>query len=322
MRPMTLQRLRDRDPVARRWAIAGMAAVVGVGLNVPGRRVRFVVEGADGLPARPVLLAMNHTHYVDWIALRWVAFRLGRMQVNWVKPRTYEQGFATFLDLTGNVPLVSRGYLLSADVRALVGRAPTEAEYRALRDHLDHGAALPEGPLFDRLAREPRDVLGLSFDPAATTWRDHVEHLFAQMMDATLAHTRALVARGLDLAIMPQGSTAMRLTNGHPGAVQAALALGLRIVPVGVSGFPQAFGDSHGLPRRAGTVTVRFGAPYVPDPIPGLEPFLPASERAHARALRDATAGLMDRIDALLDPEHRWSQDRDRVDIEGVARFV
>jgi 1-acyl-sn-glycerol-3-phosphate acyltransferase len=322
MPPMTLQRLRDRDPHARRWAIAGMAMVLGVGLNLPGRRVRFVVEGADRLPRGPALLAMNHTHYIDWIALRWVAFRLGRMQVNWVKPRTYEQGLAGFLDLTGNVPLVSKGYLLSADVRALTGRAPTEAEYRALRDHLDDGAPLPEDPLFTRILTEPRDVLGLPFDPARTAWRAHVDALFAAMMAATLAHTRALTARGLDLAIMPQGSTAMRLTTGHPGAIQAALALDLPIVPVGVSGFPQAFGDSHALPRHGGVVVVRFGDPYPAPAIPGHEPFVPASERTHAGALRAATDDLMERINALLDPAHQWAEDRGAIDIDGVARFV
>jgi len=321
-RPMTLQRLRDRNPAARRWAIAGMALVLGAGLHIPGRRVRFQVQDFGSVPESPVLFAMNHTHFIDWIAMRWVAFLHGRMQVNWVKPRTYEQGFDLFLDLTGNVPLTSRGYLISADVRALTERAPTEQEYRVLRDHLDQGGDLPDEPLYHRMQTEPRTILGLDFDPQARTWRQAMEVLFEQMMQSTLGHTRRLIKQGLDLTIMPQGSTSMRLTRGHSGALQAALFLDIPIVPVGVSGFPQAFGDSHSLPRHGGTVTVRMGDAYRPRPIPGHTPFRPPSEREHARALQQGTQDLMERINALLEPEHQWADDLDDVEIQGVARFI
>lgn len=323
MRPMTLQDLRDGRPVARPWAIAGMSVVLGVGLGLPGRSVRFEIDGLAELPRRPVLLAMNHTHWLDWIALRWACFRGRRFQGNWVKPRTYEEGWTRFLDATGNVPVVSRGYLIAADVRALEDRAPTEDEYRALRDHLDTGSALPDSPLYRRIQSEPRDLLGLRFDPDERPWRATMEVLFEQMMQATLGQTRRLIDQGMDLAIFPQGATNPTLTRGHPGALQTALALDLPIVPVGCSGFLRAFGEGkHLIPRHGGTVRVRFGEPYTPAPIPGHKPFRPSSERAHADALAGGTEDLMERINALLDPEHQWGLDRQDTDVKGVARFV
>ena len=321
-RPMTLQTLRNRNPVARKWAIGGMAMVLGLGLSIPGRRVRFVVENFGAVPEEPVLFALNHTHFVDWIAMRWVAFLHGRMQLNWVKPRTYERGFSRFLDLTGNVPLTSRGYLISADVRAVADRAPSEDEYRILRDHVDTGEPLPDGELYEALQYRPRAILGLPFDPDDRTWRRAIEVLFEQMMQATLGHTRTLVNRGLDLAVMPQGSTSMRLTRGHSGALQAALWLDIPVVAVGISGFPQAFGDSKNIPRHGGTVIVRIGDPYRPQKIEGHAPFRAESEREHRDALVAGTRDMMERINALLEPEHQWADDLDDIDISGVARFI
>lgn len=321
-KPITLPRLRALNPGSSRLLTTGVVGLLGVGLHLPGRRVRFDVQGWEQLPAGPCVMVANHTHWIDWIALRWIAYWRGRTLCNWVKPRTYEEGYAQFLDKTGNLPVVSRGYLLSADVRAVAGRAPTEAEYRALRNHLDHGTALPDTPLMRRLQSESRDVLGLRFCAADRSYRDFLEELFYQMMQATLAHTRTLCDLGNDLQIMPQGVTSQRLTLGRPGALQAALALDLPVVPIGVNGFPQAFGKGATFPQHGGTVTIRVGAPYRPTPLPEHRPFQPASERAHQRELQAGTAAMMDRIAALLDPEHGPADSEAEADVQGVARFV
>ncbi|HJL20100.1 MAG TPA: 1-acyl-sn-glycerol-3-phosphate acyltransferase [Sandaracinaceae bacterium LLY-WYZ-13_1] len=321
--PITLQDFEALDPVPRRWALGAMAAVLGAGLNLPGRRVRFEVEGWERVPAAPVLFVANHTHWLDWIALRWVAWRRGRHHTNWVKPRTYGDGFAALLNRTGNVPLASRGYLLAADAREVHGRPPDEREYRALRDHLDAGTALPDEPFFEALRTRPRSLLGLAFDPTRESYRACVERLFHAMMERALAHTATLCARGLDVQIMPQGVTAMRLTQGQQGAVQAALALDLTVVPMGINGFPQAFGKDGMLPAPpGGTVTVRVGAPFDVEPIAGLRPFWPPDERAHADELRARTDDVMARIAPLLDPAHRPTGGADELDVTGVARFL
>lgn len=319
--PMTLQALQAVKPGASRWLTGAMVGVLGVGLNVPGRRVRFAVEGWENVPDGPTVMVANHTHWMDWIGLRWVGWWRGKHLCNWVKPRTYEEGYGTFLNLSGNLPVVSRGYLLSADVRALHGRPPDETEYRALRDHLDSGKPMPEGAFYEAIQTRPRSILGVDFDPSTEDWRACVEGLFHKMMSATVAHTRVSCDQGAHLQIMPQGVTSMHLTKGHPGALQAALALGLPILPAGINGFPQAWGGKVMLPRVGGVVTVRFGKPYTPEPIAGHTPFLPRSERAHAAALEAGTEAMMARVAALLDPEHGPGPETD-ADVQGVARFV
>lgn len=321
--PMTLQALQSLEPGSSRRLTAGMVGLLTVGLHLPGRGLHFEVEGWETIPDAPTVMVCNHTHWLDWIALRWVGYWRHRTLCNWVKPRTYEEGWDRFLNKTGNIPVVSRGYLISADVRSLCGEPPDETQYRVLRDHLDEGTPLPEGAFFDKIASTPRDILGIRFDPSAEDWRACVERLFHQMMEATLAHTRTLCAQGIDLQIMPQGVTSMRLTHGHPGALQAALALDLPIVPVGINGFPQAYGEKGRIfPKPGGTVVMRIGEAYRPDPIEGLVPFLPSSEREHAEALQAGTEAMMSRIEKLLDPQHGPAASEDEADVVGVARFV
>lgn len=322
-KPMTLQALEAMQPRASSLTSSVVLGALIVLKNLPGRRVRFAAEGADHLPTGPAVLVANHTHKLDWVILRWFAIQQGRPQCNWVKPRTYEEGWGPLLDRTGNVPVVSRGYLLSADFRALHGRAPNEVEYRALRDHLDQGTPLPDAAVFAAIATRARDILGLPFDPTAQSWRAFMEHLFAAMMAATLRHTATLAEQGCDLQIMPQGVTSPRLTEGHSGALQAALALGLPLVPAGVNGFLHAWGErGRFVPAHGGTITVRYGESWYPEPIEGLRPFDPSSEREHAEALARGTEDMMERIARLLEPEQGWAEEDDHPDLIGVDRFV
>ncbi len=321
---VTLDTLTSRRVAPWGLATGSIAGLIAAVMRLPGRRVQFVVEGFEWLPSGPVLFATNHTHRHDWVAMRWVCYRRGRSLVNWVKPRSYDvQWRATFLDVTGNIPLASRGWILSADFDEVHDRPPSEEEYRTLRSHLDHGLPLPDEGVYAALQERRRDLLGRPFDPARETWREAVEALFAAMMEATLARTRVLLSAGHDLNVFPQGVFSTRLTPGRPGTVQAALALGLPIVPVGISGVPQTFEPDRPMGRPGGgTITVRFGAPYQVPAIEGHQPFVPSSERQHVEGLQDRTAVLMDRIAELVEPEHGWAKDDHDDGITGVARFL
>src|SRR5262249_12400380 len=86
-----------------------------------------------------------------------------------------------------------------------------------------------------------------------------------------------------------------------------ALALGLPIVPIGMSGCPASFFGDSPLTRR-GRIDVRVGEPMpVPRDLvpPDFRPFDPEHEASHHRALQGFTDALMDRIEALVDPPFR-----------------
>jgi len=288
----------------------------------PPRAVHIALEGVSNVPDQPVLLAQNHTHRYDFLATRLALWRRGVGIGAWVKPRTYQDRWmARFLTATGNIPVASRGWLISADVRATLGRRPTEDEYRALRSHLDQEAPLPAS--LRPLQNQPRDILGVPFDPTDQPWRVAMAALYRRLMALTLDHSRALMAAGWHLHIFPQGVYSSRLTPGRIGAVQAALALGVPIVPVGLSGMGSAFRHDRLWPV-GGRLKLRFGEPIVLSR-QGLVDFVPFdadSEQINRGALERETSLVMDRICELLEPGCRWDDDPRGDGLQGVGRFI
>lgn len=274
-------------------------------------RTRFHVEGWETLPARPVLFATNSTQKNDFMAFRWVADRRARPCVTVTKAKNYHDPVMGFLlRRLGVVPIASKGYFLLLDFTQTVGRRPSDAEYRALRDHLDSGVPLPAGAPFDTLTNTPRRVLEHDFDPARTTWRAFQQGLYAHGLGETLRLAREAVQAGCDVQMYPEGTVAPRLGRGRHGAVQLAWALGLPIVPAGMSGCPGAFaGNSPLLRLRGDDITLRLGASLTlpPDFLPAdFVPFDPEHEAAHRDTLNGfVRERLMPAIDALLDPPFR-----------------
>ena len=231
------------------------------------------------------------------------------------KAKNYHDPIMRFLlSRLGVVPLASKGYLLLVDFTGAIGRRPDDAEYRALRDRLERGAPWPAGEPFEALATRPRALLGHAFDPAAEPYRAFVQRVYAEEpLGETLRLAREAVAAGADVQMYPEGTVAPRLGRGRPGAVQLAWALGLPIVPVGMSGCPDAFaGDSPLLrvrPGGAAALTIRFGRALTlpPNLLPAdFRPFNAVAEATHRAALVGYTDDvLMPAIEALLDPPFR-----------------
>ncbi|HEU5058211.1 MAG TPA: hypothetical protein VFU21_16880 [Kofleriaceae bacterium] len=274
-------------------------------------RTRFRVEGLDALPRRPVLFATNSTQKNDFMAFRWVMNRAGLPCVTVTKAKNYHDPVMRFLlRRVGVVPLASKGYFLLLDFTQTIGRRPSDDEYRALRDHLDAGAALPAGDPYERLRSRRRALLDHPFDPAAESYRRFLQRVYARSLGESLRLSGEAARAGHHIQMYPEGTVAPRLGRGRPGAVQLAWALGLPIVPVGMSGCPEAFaGDSPFLRLAGGDVTVRFGRTIAlpPDLLPpGFRPFEPADEAAHRDALAGFTEGtLMPALDELLEPRYR-----------------
>jgi 1-acyl-sn-glycerol-3-phosphate acyltransferase len=269
-------------------------------------------------PPAPVILAVNHSHSLDFLPLRWLLYGRGQQVVTWVKPRAYlDRTVAWYLRRTGNVPVASRGYVIAADFVRRYRRRPSEAEYQALRDHVEGRAGFPDDPALDPLVTEPRDLLGLRFDPAQQTYRAAIHQVFERMMHQTVRLSAIALHRGRHLHIYPQGTVADRLTPARAGVVQAAMALGRPIVPVGISGVREALAGA-GATRA---IVVRFGAPIALPRPAGFVPFSRRSEQRHTRALAAAADHLTQAIDGLLDPGYRLVRDRPLRRAQ-VARFV
>lgn len=285
-------------------------------------RARVQIEGLENLPRGPAIVSPNHTHKFDFLPVRCALLHQGMELMTWIKARDYKHpAMRWILGKGGNIPLVSRGYLIASDFAAVHRRRPSEDEYRALRSHVDEAVALPDA--LEAGLTHGRAIGGVDVDLRGG-YRAAVREAYRALMAETLRLARQGRDQGRHQHIYPQGATSRQLTPGHPGAVQAALALGLPIVPVGMSGCREVFvGKDHPL-TRGGRVTIRIGAPIdVPSSVvpAGFRPFDPDHEDASASALQRETDRVMSAINALCEPAYRWADDRASDAKRGVDRF-
>ncbi len=153
----------------------------------------------------PVIFAMNHCHYFDWTQSRLALYRQKGVKTStFVKTRAFQNRLeGRLMKTVGNIPIASRGYLISADFARLFDRKLEEDEYRILRNHVDQGTPLPDSTIFQRLESEARDILGVHFDPEEMSYRDSQQSCYAQAMATTLAHAETVIQRGHSLHIYP-----------------------------------------------------------------------------------------------------------------------
>ncbi len=304
---------------------------------VPGVDIRF--EDAHRIPAGPVLYAMNHTDRYNYWPFQYRLWRsTGRFTATWVKGKYYQNAFvATFMETTNNIPTVSRGYLITRDFVNVMNRQPTNEEYETLRGmveavadaaatgtqraHVDASAA-PAAIL-----ETPRDILGTPFDPKTGEHADAIDALFRAMMRRFTSLNAEALELGLDILVFPQGTRSVRLSKGHIGLAQIALANRATIVPVGCNGSDRVYPTGSPIARR-GTIVYRFGEPITYEDMrehhvaERFEPFTPEAEHRHRAKFQALVDRVMDRINDLLDPEYRYSDDHSSEGVKGTSRFV
>jgi 1-acyl-sn-glycerol-3-phosphate acyltransferase len=273
----------------------------------------------------PVLFAMNHTHYFDFMQSRLALFRqCGLKTTSFVKPRAFQQRLAgAYVKTVGGIPIASRGYIISADFAQLHGRTLEEEEYRLLREHLNTGTPLPSSPVYDALQTVPREMLGATFDPAQGDYRGALSACYAKAMAVTIALAQEVVHAGHCLHIYPEGLYSSRLSKGRTGTVQLAAALNIPIVPVGFSGMNELFAGRRMMPHTKGVLTMRLGEPYRIQRAE-FRDFTPFDSREEARlqpVLEEETQALMQKINDLVEPQCKWGDDRVGDGLKGVARF-
>tara|TARA_B100001750_G_scaffold238744_1_gene245737 strand:- start:1790 stop:2761 length:972 start_codon:yes stop_codon:yes gene_type:complete len=292
------------------------------------RKVDLRVEGLERIPATPVIYAMNHTDNFNYWPFQYslhCAFQ--RYTATWVKGKNYEGTISSaFMRWTNNIPVASRGYVITRDFIDTVGRKPRPEEYRALREAVD--ALEPvQGSVPSEVLERKRDMLGRTFDPARESYEQAVDGLMQQLNERFVEKNRRALAIGLDVLVFPQGTRSRRLSRGHIGLAQVALATGATIVPVGCSGSDGVY-TSRSFVAKPGAITYRVGEPMLPsewaDVAPS-EPFVPfdrADEALHRDAFQAVVDRVMERIDGLVDEPYRFSDDRCSEGSQGADRFV
>ncbi len=93
---------------------------------LPGIDIR--IEGIEKIPNEPVIYAMNHTDRFNYFPFMYKMWKLKERYITvWVKGKYYESPIAaTFMELTSNLPTVSRGYIITKDFALTIGRRPTQ----------------------------------------------------------------------------------------------------------------------------------------------------------------------------------------------------
>lgn len=293
------------------------------------RNVELVIEGLERLPKSPVIYAMNHTDNFNYWPLQYSLHRrFGRYTATWVKGKNFEHPFvAAFMSATNNVPVASRGYLVTRDFVTSMRRRPTETEYRAIRDALESGAPLDPARVPAPLLSTPRDLFGRPFDPTRERYDEAIDAVFGEMMRLFVELNRHALAIDLDVLVFPEGSRSTRLSKGHIGLAQVALHLGATIVPIGCSGSDRVY-PGKSFSAKAGRIVYRIGEPMPPAafadiaPTESFVPFDRGDEARHRSAFELVTERVMERIDGLLDPEYRFSDDRTSTGTSGSDRFL
>ena len=294
------------------------------------RPTHIKLEGVENIPRdRGVFYAMNHTDRYNYWPFQYRMYRSGakRFTAAWVKGKYYENAMmGAFMDSTNNIPLPSRGYVITTEFRKVHGRVPKEEEYRALRDIVD-GTSTPE----EAAAKGGPAVRALLEKSGSTaSFPERFDALFASMMAEVTRLTRqALFDLDLNVLVFPQGTRSKRLPKGHTGLMQMAQHLGCAIVPIGCNGSDRAYPGGSPF-SKGGNLVYRIGAPLELDgPELGphrvrtaFVPFSQAASDAHGDAFRAATDIVMDRINDLLDPEYQFADQKTSDGVEAINRFV
>ncbi|MEM1418687.1 MAG: lysophospholipid acyltransferase family protein [Myxococcota bacterium] len=311
----------SRRPIAQRL-------IANCFLRFDYRKISLRVEGLENLPSRPVVLAMNHTDNFNYWPLQYRLHFEDRYTATWVKGKNYEHpAVSAFMRRTNNIPIASRGYVITRDFLNVLGRRPDMEEYRALRDAVDRLEPVPPGAVPAPVLAQARDMLGRPFDPAKEAYHEAVEALMRRLTERFLDLNREAHRVGCDVLVFPQGTRSIRLSKGHIGVAQLACFLGADIVPVGCNGTDVIY-PSRSARAQPGDAVYRIGKPMpltsFGDLVPpdDVTPFTREAEAKYRDRYQAMVDRVMDAIDGLLDEPYRYGDDKTSDGTTGTDRFV
>ncbi len=298
--------------------------------NFP-RATEIILEGIGNIPDdRPVFFAMNHTDRYNYWPFQYQMYRQGlpRFTTTWVKGKYYENAImARFFDATNNIPVPSRGYVITTEYRRLMKKPPSGDAYRVLRDIVD-GKSLPDITALDVETREVVERFGEGERARDTaTFRARFDAYFDAMMREVVRLNRAaLFTYENNVLVFPEGTRSLRLQRGFTGLMQMAQHVNVDIVCVGSNGADKAYPGNSPF-SKGGRIVYRIAPPLSLDgpelgPYRVREEFTPFTRQAteqHGDKLEAATQVMMARISELLDPEYRAGEG---TNTQGNARFI
>lgn len=305
--------------------------VLSLDYRIP-RQTEITIEHADRIPKDGgVFLAMNHTDRYNYWPLQYQMWRLGLpFTATWVKGKYYEHPLvAAFLDSMNNIPLPSRGYVIATEFRKAMQRAPSDEEYRVLRDLVD-GKQSPEQVLAASRGTELERFVAPDGELASVERHlARFDALFEKMLRRVVELNRQAVEElGLNVLVFPEGTRSRRLGRGHSGLAQITQYLGAPIVPIGCNGSDRLYPGNSPF-SKGGRVVYRVGetlrvdgpelAPYrVPRDV---LPFTKEATQRHGESYAAITRVVMQRIGELLDPDYQPAEN-DAAEPAGVSRFL
>ena len=302
--------------------------------RLPG--VDIQIEGIGNIPDEPVIYAMNHTDRFNYFPFMYKMWKLKERYITvWVKGKYYENPVVgTFMELTSNLPTVSRGYIITKDFTLTMDRRPTEAEYDTLRALVNSAADPDEAAstvdtsgIPPELLTTKRDILGVQFDPHRQSYEDAINGVFDAMMRQFVKLNERSFELGLDLLVFPQGTRSIRLPKGRIGMMEVAMRYRKTIVPIGCNGCDLVYTGSLPIAKK-GAIVYRVGTPITYDDLSEFhinepyEPFTAEAEHKHRDKFQGAVDVVMNRINGLLDPQYQFSDDLQSTGVRGTSRFI
>jgi hypothetical protein len=301
--------------------------ILGPNFRFPLRNVEIEIEGVERIPeGGRVYIAMNHTDRYQNFPFQYQLLKERDMYaVTWAKGKYYHRPIhKRFLLATGNIPTPSKGYIITADSVRVLGHPVRPPLYRLIRDAFDAGdygeraqaelleeaRGVGEAEDLHALYERPRDMLGVDFDPAETTYLAALAHLFGELVEAFVDLNLRAFDLGLKIIVYPEGTRSKHLAPGHPGLAQMALRTEATVVPIGVSGTDLLY-PGHNPFARPGRCVYRVGEPLTPDGelkrFQIHEPYRPFTRDSHRfdDRFEAMTELVMSKIDQLVDPEYR-----------------
>ncbi len=295
-------------------------AFIGTDYRLPPQ-THVTVDGLEKMShQQPYLVAMNHTDRFNYAPFMAYLDKVGLPPMApWVKGKYYQKRWlAKLLIWCACTPVPSRGFLLTVDWLARMGRPPADDEYRQLRLLGDGMELLSE--VLPGVEEYLKLAPGGGLEDFVPLFQEHFEGLSAELVRINID----ALDSGYRPLVFPQGTRSRRLTPGFSGIVQMALHLKVPILPVAVSGSDKIY-PGNSIRSKGGHVHYTIGDLYDPASEPeapkNFMPLTIAASAEHGEAFGEITSHLMDRLNDLLPPDYQYDPDGPNTR-QGVRRFL